>query len=110
MSGPAFSGFLDDRLIGCAGIATIWRGSGEAWAVLTPSMPKIAHRVIGVRFNAILQTGLYRRVQANVLQGFALAVRWVERLGFIEESHMPLFGPHGETYIRYVIFPGRPRV
>lgn len=105
MSGPAFSGFLDGRLMGCAGIATLWRGSGEAWAVLTRGVPNIVHRTIDVRFRAILRTGLYRRVQANVLANLETTVRWVEHLGFVEESRMPLFGPNGETCLRYVIFP-----
>ena len=45
------------------------------------------------------------RVEADVLADFPRARRWVEWMGFQEESVMPLRGPGGSTMIRYVIFP-----
>jgi hypothetical protein len=45
-------------------------------------------------------------VQAGVVAEHGAGRRFVEHLGFTEEGLMPKFGPRGETFAKYVLFPG----
>ena len=43
----------------------------------------------------------FRRAECRTLEGHADAIRFLERLGFVRECHVPLFGADGATFIQY---------
>ena len=109
---PAFSGFVDDQLAGCAGLVFYWTGVAEAWAVLGDRGR--AHGLFvtrGVRRGLLDLIRLHNlhRVQAKVMAGFEVGQRWITWLGFQEEAVLTAYGPNRETLIQYVMFPKEQR-
>ena len=103
-TGPAWAGFWDDLLLGVAGVSILWPGVGEAWAILTAAgrqHPLIVHRAIVRQLAGIIREHGLRRLQADVIEEFTAGQQWVERLGLIQESVMPQYGPEGQTMVRY---------
>lgn len=102
------SGFYCNRLLICAGIMMPWRGLGTAWAMLSSEAknhPYFVHKAVMEGLEYFILRFKLKRVEANVSDELDPAKRWVERIGFIEESKMPCYGPRGETFIRYVMLP-----
>lgn len=83
--GPSFSGWVDHRCVGVAGLLPVWPGRAFAWAILSkqcgPHMLAITRKV-----QAVLAASPYRRVETTTLCGFVPAKRWIGRLGFSMES------------------------
>lgn len=107
--GPAYTLLIDHQIAACYGIAVLWRGLGEAWAILTThgkQHPIISTLAIARALPKTMRAWNLRRVQADVSAENPSACRWVEILGFRRESTMPFFGSAGETYYRYVRFHG----
>lgn len=102
--GPAFSGFLNGTLLGCAGVVPLWPGLGEAWIVLSPEgrRHRAWYRAVARILPSIAASGRFRRIQADVVREFEAGRRFVERLGFKYEFTMPKYGPNGEDFVRYV--------
>lgn len=101
---PGYTARLDGQLLACAGIIVHWPGLGTAWAVWTPLGQRYAlriHRAVLAEMAGIVETYGLRRVQADVMADNAAAVKWVQALGFEEESYMPAYGPSGEGAWRY---------
>ena len=108
-SGPAFAGWDGDQLLGVAGVARGWPGVGEAWAILTDAgrrKPIAVCRMVRDGLSLCARAGRFRRVHADVISTFARGCRWVEALGFKAECVLERYGPNGEDFIRYVMFPG----
>ncbi len=92
--GPAFTAATKDgAIMACAGLALLWPGVAEAWALTSPLVEGHAlafHRAVRRMLPAMIrQMGLVR-VQATVLAGYALGARWLERLGFARETAGPM--------------------
>ena len=110
-AGPAYTATVDGEVAGCAGVALAGPGYGAwgtAWALLGPlaqAHPRFVVMAVAVGLARIIRDHHLVRVEADVLADFPQARRWVEWMGFQEESQMPLRGPEGTTMIRYVIFP-----
>lgn len=106
--GRAYTGWAGDVPVGCAGLLPMWPGVATAWALLAPDVPAHAKRVHGAvlrGLSRLMREMDLRRIEATVFAGHAAGRRWVEHLGFREESAMPLYGPNGELASRYVLFP-----
>jgi RimJ/RimL family protein N-acetyltransferase len=105
---PAFSGFVDGQLAGCAGLVVYWTGVAEAWAVIGNVGREHGLFVTrGVKrglLDLIRMHGLHR-VQAKVMAEFEVGKRWIMWLGFHEEAVLTAYGPKRETLIQYVMFP-----
>ncbi len=95
--GPAFTAWIDTevaaRPLACAGLALLWPGTAEAWA-LTSSLverhPLPFHRTVRRMLPAMAgQLGL-TRIQASVLADNTPGLRWLERLGFSRETLAPM--------------------
>lgn len=103
-SGPAWTGRLDGRVIGCAGFALLWNGRAAAWCILGQDIPKAAwlgiHRAVVTRL-AQLPALNVRRVEAEAQWGFLAGNRWLRMLGFEHEGLARAFGPGGEDFHRY---------
>lgn len=104
LSGPAFSAFEGERLLGCGGVVEFGKHRAEVWALLStdigPHMRQITRAV-----NGWLSIAPYQRVEANVATGFEAGKRWIRLLGFQAESAEKLrFFADGRSAIQYVRF------
>lgn len=105
--GCSFTGFTEDRIIGCAGILPLWDGVGHAWVVMSRDYKKHRiwiHKQVRDMFFKIAVGKKFRRVQANVQCDFYDAVRWIEALGFKPESILRQYGPDGKDHYMYTRF------
>lgn len=104
--GPAWTAWIDGRAVACGGIATLWRGRGQAWCLLARGIPKWAwisiHRAAVARLREAGARGTWR-IEAEALADYAPAVRWLEMLGFTRECLSRRYGPGGEDFYRYAI-------
>jgi hypothetical protein len=102
--GMAYTGFLGDKILMCAGIVVLWRGVGEVWSVTTPLVTKYPltfHRTMS-RVLGLLERsmGLWR-IQVAIHANHYVSQRWIERLGFEFESFKPGYGPDGSRYVGF---------
>jgi RimJ/RimL family protein N-acetyltransferase len=107
--GPAFTGRIDGRIIGCGGLVLFaWPGVAEAWVMASEHAPEYAlswHKTFQFLLQRMIgEYGLYR-IQAEVQADFTRGRRWIEALGFQSEGEMPRFGPNRETFVRYAYLP-----
>ena len=103
LRGPAFSLFADGVIIAIAGIAIIWPGMGEAWALFGKDFKKhkiTIHRetLRGLKWIAA-KHGL-RRIQAAADRDNPMTSRWLYSLGFKFEGIMPEYW-NGKTFSRF---------
>jgi hypothetical protein len=104
LSGVAFTGVLNGRIMGCAGIALYWPGMGEAWLVgteLVPRFPKLFHRAVKEGLETMMRGLGLRRLQCSVPTEHHQGRKWVKALGFREEGEMLAYGPDGADHIRF---------
>lgn len=102
------SGFCDNKLLVCAGLLVPWHGLGIAWALLSVDAAQhryFVHKAVVEGLQYFIYRLKLKRIEANVNELLPQAKSWVRHLGFVEESVMPLYGPSGETFIKYVMFP-----
>lgn len=90
-SGPAFTGLVDGKPTCVAGVTMIWKGVGEAWALMANGYEKHAffiHRNV-IRFmdRIIIEYNL-NRVQAVAQSENQKACHWLVHLGFKREGLM----------------------
>jgi hypothetical protein len=100
LSGPAYAGLCDGRVMAIAGISEQWEGRGIAWSLLSPN---IGHHFIEIHravVRALAQTHM-RRIEAHVDPTFNSAVRWIQMLGFTYEGTMKRFDPDGRDMDLY---------
>ena len=104
LAGPAFTLMNETSIVGIGGIALLWKGVGEAWAVPSVAVkqhPLAFHRAVKMMLNMIQDNKKLHRVQAAVLEDFPKGHKWIKSLGFKREGKMRAYGPNGENYIRY---------
>jgi len=103
-SGPAWTGELDGRIIGCAGLGLLWQGRAQTWCVLAPNIPKRAwigiHRAVAVRLAQMGALNIWR-IEADALFGYLPGARWLRMLGFEQEGLARAYGPDRQDYLRF---------
>jgi RimJ/RimL family protein N-acetyltransferase len=100
--GPAFSGGVGGRIVGCAGLITCHSGRAIAWALLASDARQ---HVAGVHraVKRFLDEQGIARIEAHVDCDFPAARRWVEALGFrLELERMRHFLPDGRDAAMWV--------
>lgn len=100
--GFAFSFFRDGVCIGATGVACMWPGCGQAWALFGadagPSMLGIT-RFARHMLDKVIP---YKRVQATAVVGFAPANRWLLALGFeLEAARMKSYDWADRDHAQY---------
>lgn len=85
----AYTGYVGDKIVAIGGLNILWPTVGEVWIVGSPHIPE-------VRFSYVRATKFYliyfrekyklRRVQAQVVEGYDMLVRFAEKLGFEYEG------------------------
>lgn len=102
--GPAWTGTIGGRPVGCAGFALMWPGRAAAWCLLACGIPRMAwpavHRAVKSRMAQLPALGIHR-VECEVAHGFLAGHRWVRMLGFDHEGVMRAYGPDGRDFHRY---------
>ncbi len=104
--GMSFTAMVDSKPIASGGVFVVWQGLGEAWTFTTKEVeknPLFFHRSAYKVLHETIKEFDLRRVQTTVMEGHTTSQAWLERLGFVEESRMPLYGPEGQTYIRFAM-------
>jgi RimJ/RimL family protein N-acetyltransferase len=100
--GPAFSGGVGGRIVGCAGLITCHAGRAIAWALLSSEARRhvaAVHRAV----KRFLDEQSIARIEAHVDCDFPAARRWVEALGFqLELERMRHFLPDGRDAAMWV--------
>lgn len=97
----AWTGFIDDRVVGCAGFAPQWEGRAIAWALFGREIPKRAWTAIIAKVRKELACTAYPRVEATVPFGFGAGCRLANALGFQVEGLLSKFGPDGSDHFLY---------
>ncbi len=91
------------------GVANHQPGVGQAWLVGTPDIGKMGLQVMTAAkgiFDAAMNAGGVHRIQAFSVATHTRAHRWLELMGFQEESRMQKFGKAGEEFIVFSIVKG----
>ena len=106
LSGPAFSAFNGDHLLGCGGVVEFGKHRAEVWALLSkdigPHMKAVTRAVRGW-----LSVCPYQRVEANVATHFDAGQRWIRLLGFQQEGvEKRAFFADGRSALHFVRFKG----
>lgn len=105
--GPCFTAEVAWRPLGCAGLSLMSPGRAVAWALLSPALrtDRPARRwfkqQVRQRIPILMGEHGVRRLEADVTAG---GLTFVRSLGFAVESVMPLWGPNGETFFKFVRF------
>ena len=105
-SGPAFTLFIDNEIVGSAGIILLDWQRGEAWTLFTSlfkKYKKIVWKNIKIYLDQIQKSENLRRIQSFIRLDFPEGCRFLEHLGFENETPNGLkaFGPNGETLLLY---------
>lgn len=107
-SGPAFTAFLDNNVIACAGIIIHHKGMGYAWSGFAShlryekrTMVWITHTIKRILTDVKRSLNLHRIeliVDANELDH----QHWAEKLGFtLENGRARMFTPDKRDVLRY---------
>lgn len=100
--GSTWTALVDGRVIGCAGIITLWTGRGHLWAYLAEDAGRHMVGITRAVRAKLKEVGL-PRYEAEVAAGFSEAHRWVRVLGFRCETPdgMQSFFPDGSRGFLY---------
>lgn len=88
-AGPAFTAWVGDRPIGCAGVVMAWPGVGMAW--MTVSQEIAAHglwltRITRAFLRDIIRANGLHRLEAVVLDDNTRNQQWLSVMGFVWEG------------------------
>ena len=103
-NGPAYTGFVDGKVAGFAGVILMWPGVGEGWILgsdLFMSNKLWFVRNVKRYLIKIMNTHQMHRVQTTVMHGHTELIRLVEFLDMKFEGRLKGYGPNGEDYLMY---------
>jgi hypothetical protein len=103
-TGHAWTGIVDGKPIGCAGVLEVWPGRGYAWALLDQECgPHLLAITRAVR--AKLMAVPFKRIEMAVDADFENARRWARMLGFVQETPKPMraYTPDGRAAYLYAL-------
>ena len=87
--GPAFTGVVGGKIIGCAGIMLLHQGVGSAWVTLSngvlPHKIWMTRTIKRILYDVIRAHGLHR-VEALVTEDQESHHQWIKALGFSPEG------------------------
>lgn len=98
--GQAWTGMVDGKVVGCAGLLPQWEGRVIAWAFFSGSIPRAAWPRVIAKMRAVFAAAP-RRVEAYVVSGNGPGLRLVSLLGFKIEGRMAKFAPDGADCFMY---------
>lgn len=105
LRGCAFTGLIEGRVAGCAGVRPLWAGVGEAWAVFSLEAldrPVALFRAAARGLAAMEDAQGLRRIQATCHADHDAGARFLQALGFEREGLLRRYGLRGEgNYFLY---------
>lgn len=99
----AWTGIIDGRVVGCAGLTQQWPGRAVTWA-LFGKIPKRAWPAVLRKIRAELDAEHMRgtrRIEATVVSTFGPGCRLVTKLGFMIEGKLRAFDQIGQDHFLY---------
>ena len=103
---------IDGEIAVCAAIIKIPNKTGICWLCRCNDLTNASIRI---RFTVIRETkkflkesiesGEYKRIEAQVYEGDETNKKWIKALGFKIEGKKKNFGDNGETILLYSILP-----
>ena len=103
-AGPAYTLFINDEIVGSAGIILQDWQRGEAWLLFNSlfyKYVKTTYKVIKQSLGQMIAEHDLRRVQALVDPNVQNGQTFMEHLGFEKEGLLKSFGPRGENLFIY---------
>lgn len=73
------------RCVGAAGVITLYKGRGAAWAILGRDAGPYMRRIT-TKIRYILDTHPCNRIEMAVLHDFKIGNQWAKMLGFVIEA------------------------
>lgn len=107
-AGPSWTGFIDDRLIACAGLIRANQMRAQAWALLqnTGNVRDFIHLHRTVQ-NVFASSG-FRYIETFTDPLHITATRWVRAIGFkVVVPYRPYFFPDGRGATEWALYTGR---
>jgi len=90
--GPAYTFLDEERVICVCGIQILWKGVGEAWAMVDKSFGKAVRAP--ARIQALLDYRMAKhelwRVQSHMMAHWSAGQKFIRHLGFKQETTEPL--------------------
>ena len=107
--GPAFALTHDvDGLIARGGFHEAWPTLAMTWFEPVGDIRKHRRAVLNVIRHLVacaIRGGQYKRIEAHVVVGDRVAVKFALRFGFALEHRLRRWGPNGEDYWLFSILP-----
>lgn len=98
----SFTGLVDGKVIGCAGVVKYWAGRGEAWAAFDPTLSRRLFCEIRAMAYRFFEVAPFHRIEAVVVKDFEPGCRFAESLGFkIEAPLLKGYFPGGIDAVLY---------
>lgn len=96
----SFTGMVDGRVIGCAGVHEVWANRAVAWALLSQDAGPHFRAIHRAASGFMLQAP-WHRIECQVEHGFHPGHRWASMLGMAHEGRMKAFSPNGTDFHLY---------
>lgn len=104
-AGHCFTGIVDGKIVGCAGLVVQWDNRAVAWALLSKDAGKYMLSMVR-KIDEYLKLCGIRRVEATAICGFKPGARLLEMLGFEYEGIARKFTPGGDDVFMYARIGG----
>lgn len=88
-AGPAFTAWIGDKPIGCAGVVLAWSGVGMAWMAVSDEIAEHGlwlTRIVRAFLRDIIRANRLHRLEAVALEDSTRNKQWLAVLGFAYEG------------------------
>lgn len=103
--GPGYTIVIDNEVIACAGIRVFWKGSGEAWCILSKEKSgqyiKLILDEFGKRLEFVIKEMKFRWIQVNLNKNNEKGIRFAQHFGFKRKCEMKNYLPNGSDALLY---------
>lgn len=89
-----------ERAVAFAGFSVLWEDRAACWCFLADDIPRAAWLPMTRAARRGIQRAQIRRIEADVANNYAPAVRWAMALGMHFEGTMPAYW-RGQTFLRF---------
>lgn len=102
MTGPAYTGIANGKVIICSGVVKVGLHRYAAWALLSEDSKDYMLQITRAVKDFLKENDM-PRVETHVLRDFDQGHRWAKMLGFENETPngMRKYGDNGKTYDLY---------
>lgn len=98
---PAYSVYIDGKVAAVAGVLPFWAKRGEAWAMIRQSIaeryPMTVAKYARILVDMFANVHGFERLEAPIIEGSFVSLRFAQWLGFETEGVMRKAGPNGES-------------